>query len=76
MFWRAYAGRLLGMSALIRGTILLDCFDPISEPPSKLFVVLDLGFHSLVGRTVILPGLLRPVELVILAGGAPKKDNY
>jgi hypothetical protein len=37
---------------------------------------LTLGFIGSFGRTVILPGLLRAVELWILAGDAPKKANH
>jgi hypothetical protein len=76
MFWPIDAGRLLGPFGLNRGTILLDCFDPISEPLSELFVLLDVGFHWLVRTTGILPGLLWAVELGILVVGAPKKTNY
>jgi hypothetical protein len=59
--------------ALNRGTILLDCFDPISEPLSKLFVLLDLGFHGLIRTSSDTTGLLRSVELGVLAGGPKKK---
>lgn len=73
MFLPVWAGRLLGRYALNRGTILLDCFDPISEPLSKLFVSLDLGFHWLIRTSSDTTGLLRSVELGVLAGGPKKK---
>lgn|SRR5215469_369652 len=73
VFVPVYAGRLLGPYALNRGTILLDYFDPLSEPLSKLCVLLDLGFHWLVRTNGHITGLLRSVELGVLAGGAQKK---
>ena len=73
MFLPVYAGRLLGPYALNRGTILLDYFDPISEPLSKLFVLLDHGFHWQVRTNSHATGLLRSVELGVLTGGAKKK---
>lgn len=44
-----------------------------SKPLSKLFVLLDLGFHWLIRTSSDTTGLLRSVELGVLAGG-PKKS--
>jgi hypothetical protein len=45
---------------------LLGYFDPIAEPLSKFFVLLDLGFHWLVRTISQTTGLLWSVELWVL----------
>ena len=47
MFLPVWAGCLLGRCVLNRGPVSPDYCEPISQPLSKLFVFLDLGYQGL-----------------------------